>query len=172
MVFSTNIPCPHPPGSPLWNPGGHHRSPPAQRVTGGKTPCLPSPGLKFRKVLTLPNGWVFKKPRSRRPQAQETDWLKKKPFLSLPLSFQTMLPFDPGRVSKCINRAIISSISCFDKMKGGGEGIRIINTTSGKRSQEKLLNILSQAWKTALSTPPATEFLIKAASWNLSLLNA
>lgn len=82
-----------------------------------------------------------------------------------------MLPFDPGRVSKCINRAIISSISVFAKMKVEG-GIHIINTTSGKRSQKKLLNILSQAWKTALSTPPGTEFLIKAASWNLSLLNA
>lgn len=126
---------PPPPGSRLWYPGVS---------TCPKNSGLLPLALKFRNGLTLPNRWVFKNPRSQRLQAHETDRLKKR-FLSLPLSFQTMLPFDPGRVSKCINRAIISSLSVLIKMKGGGLGIHIINTTSGKRSQKKLLNIPSQA---------------------------
>lgn len=44
----------------------------------------------------------------------ETGRLLKR-YLWLPLSFPTMLPFDPGRGSKCINRAIISSINVLIK---------------------------------------------------------
>lgn len=120
--FSMSFLCPHPWGKWLLYPGYHHRSPPAQKMAGDGTHYLLPGSLKFRKRLTPSNGRIFKKPRSPSSQTRETNWLKKKQFLSLPLSFQMILPLDPGRRFKCINRAIIFSINVLIIWKRGGEG--------------------------------------------------
>lgn len=75
--FSMSLRCRYPRGRWLLYPGYHHRSLPTERMAGDGTRCFLPEGLTFKKRVTPPDRWVFKKPRSPRSQARERLVLKK-----------------------------------------------------------------------------------------------
>ena len=97
-------------------PGYHHRPPSDKRI-----PCLLPGGLKFRKYLAPPNGWVFKNLRSPSSQAHETDSFKKMISVAAFVIPNDSAPW-PRKRFQLHKQSSNLQHQCFDKMKARGEG--------------------------------------------------